>query len=163
MSPVTVYIGLGSNLDDPVNQVELALDELAQLANCRITAHSSLYRTAPMGPQDQPDYINAVVAIETSLEPVVLLDALQEIERQHGRERKGEQWGPRTLDLDLLLYGEQILDLPRLQVPHPGIKERSFVLIPLHEIAPQLVLPGGERLEQLLQGKESGEIYRLNG
>lgn len=151
MSLVTVFVGLGSNLDDPVDQVERALDELAQLPNCHLTARSSLYRTAPMGPQDQPDYINAVAALETSLEPTVLLDALQSIEQLHGRVRKAEQWGPRTLDLDLLLYGEQCLDTPRLQLPHPGMKQRGFVLVPLHEIAPELVLPDGERVDELVK------------
>lgn len=158
MSSVTVYVGLGSNLDDPVNQVERALDELAQIANCHLTARSSLYRTAPMGPQDQPDYINAVAALETSLEPTVLLDALQSIEQLHGRVRKAEQWGPRTLDLDLLLYGEQCLDTPRLQVPHPGMKQRGFVLVPLHEIAPELVLPDGERVDELVKASDFGGL-----
>lgn len=161
MCSATVFIGLGSNLDDPVAQVEQALEELERVPGSHCTLRSHLYRSAPMGPQDQPDYINAVAALETSLDPVSLLDALQEIEQRHGRVRKGKHWGPRTLDLDLLLYGEQCINSSRLQVPHPGLRERGFVLVPLYEIAPELVLPGGESLGDLMQRVNHSGLKRL--
>jgi 2-amino-4-hydroxy-6-hydroxymethyldihydropteridine diphosphokinase len=134
-------IGLGSNLDDPVRQVGSALDELAGLPLSRLLRRSSLYRSPPMGPTDQPDYVNAAALIETALEPLELLDVLQAIEAAHGRRRE-LRWGPRTLDLDLLVYGDLRLDHPRLTLPHPGIAGRAFVLVPLAEIAPDLELPG---------------------
>lgn len=140
--PLTAFIGLGSNLDDPVDQVRRAFDELALIPGCSGLHCSSLYRSQPMGPQDQPPYINAVAMLTTRLEALVLLDALQAIEHAHHRVREGQRWGPRTLDLDLLLYGEHSIDSERLRVPHPGITEREFVLHPLAEIAPEQVIPG---------------------
>ena len=148
--PVAAFIGLGSNLADPRQQVTSALQELSELAATRLHSRSALYRSAPMGPQDQPDYINAVARLETGLAPDALLDALQAIEARHGRERSGERWGARTLDLDLLLYGDRRIDNPRLRVPHPGIADRNFVLYPLAEIAPDLDLPGLGPLRTLL-------------
>ncbi len=145
---ITAYIGLGSNLDDPLNQIEQAALELAALPGCQLLALSPRYRSAPMGPADQPDYINAVAALATQLEPLALLDALQAIEQQHGRQRL-LRWGARTLDLDLLLYGEQTIDHPRLMVPHPGMLERAFVLVPLADIAAQLVLADGQNVATL--------------
>lgn len=127
-----VVIGLGSNLQQPEQQIEQALDALQALAEGEVSA-SSLYRTPPMGPQDQPDYINAVASFESTLAPLELLDQLQQIEQAQGRVRK-RHWGERTLDLDLLLYGDQQLDHPKLQVPHPGIATRAFVLVPLLEL-----------------------------
>lgn len=147
---VRAYIGIGSNLDDPAAHVRRALQDLDAVAESRCVARSSLYRSDPMGPPDQPDYINAVAALETALAPLALLDALQAIEHAHGRVREGERWGPRTLDLDLLLYGTQQIDEPRLKVPHPGLHERAFVLYPLAEIEPQLMVPGQGTLEQLM-------------
>lgn len=141
VAPTQVYVGLGSNLDDPQAQVRRAIDELAQLPDTRREAVSGLYRTPPMGPPGQPDYINAVAALTTRLDPHRLLDELQAIERAHDRVR-AERWGPRTLDLDILLYGQQVLDDERLVVPHPGIAARAFVLLPLAEIAPDLLIPG---------------------
>ena len=152
---VTVYIGLGSNLENPQHQVTQAIDAIKSLAGCRCVAVSSLYRSKPMGPQDQPDYVNAVMALETSLSALALLDELQAIEQQQGRVRGKEQWGPRTLDLDLLLCGQQIIDLPRLKIPHPGLHERSFVLYPLYEIAQDLQIPGHGALVDLLQRCEN--------
>lgn len=152
---VTAYLGLGSNLEDPRRQVMQAIATLKSLAGCQCLAVSSLYRSKPMGPQDQPDYINAVMAMETELAALGLLAALQAIEQQQGRVRGDEQWGPRTLDLDLLLYSEQIIDLPRLKIPHPGLHERSFVLYPLYEIAPALQIPGYGALVELLQHCEN--------
>ncbi|MET0088844.1 MAG: 2-amino-4-hydroxy-6-hydroxymethyldihydropteridine diphosphokinase [Candidatus Thiodiazotropha sp.] len=147
----TVYIGLGSNLENPRQQVIDALDELNGLEECHVLRCSSLYRTRPVGPQDQPDFINAVAALTTRLEPHALLDALQAIEQRHGRVCSGEHWGPRTLDLDLLLYGEQQIDTSRLQVPHPEMTRRAFVLVPLREIAEEaLSIPGAGQLKDFL-------------
>lgn len=135
------YIGLGSNLGDPVARVKAAREALRRYPGIRELSCSRLYRSAPMGPANQPDYVNAVMAIQTTLEPVPLLRALLAVEAEHGRERSGERWGPRTLDLDLLLYGRESIRSKELQVPHPGIAEREFVLQPLLEIAPGLEIP----------------------
>ncbi len=143
------YIGLGSNLDHPIEQVETALQELDKLPDCQLAAASPLYRSRPLG-LPQPDYINAVAALDTRLEPIELLDQLQELEQQHKRERL-EQWGPRTLDLDLLVYGAITMAHPRLQLPHPELHRRNFVLYPLADIAPTLVLPSGISVEALLE------------
>ncbi len=135
------WIGLGSNLADPLAQLRRALDELDHLPETRLLAASSIYRSPPMGPKDQPDYFNAVARLETGLAPQALLAELQDIERAHDRVRE-RRWGPRTLDLDILLYGGLIIDEPDLQVPHPGLHERAFVLYPLRELAPSLEIPG---------------------
>ncbi len=148
MTEVVAWIGLGSNLDDPVRQVNTALVALDSLPQSRLLACSGLYRSAPMGPQDQPDYINAVAGLKTTLPAVALLDALQAIEQDHARVR-GEHWGPRTLDLDILLYGDDIIESPRLSVPHPGLAQRNFVLAPLAEITPQLSVPGLGKVQVL--------------
>ncbi len=155
------YIGLGSNLDRPQQHVTRALEELATLPDTRLQAHSSLYRSAPMGPQDQPDYINAVALLETTLDAHRLLDELQSLEQQHRRVRL-EHWGPRTLDLDLLLYGDQLIQSERLSVPHPGLPERNFVLWPLSEIAPELQLPNGRPLAMLLTECPIGTLERIS-
>ena len=144
-----VYIGLGANLDQPQQQLEQALRELAQLPHAELITHSSLYHSKPVGPQDQPDYVNAVALIETQLEPLALLDALQQLEQDHGRIRK-RHWGERTLDLDIILIDNKVINSERLQVPHPHAQQRSFVLIPLSEINPNLTFPNGIALEQLL-------------
>lgn len=166
MTEVSAFIGLGSNLDDPRQQVSTALHELATLAATRVSAVSSLYRSAPMVglgvPVDQPAYINAVARVETGLSAEVLLNALQAIEARHGRVRGGERWGPRTLDMDILLYGDAHIDTPRLQVPHPGIAARSFVLYPLAEIAPDLEIPGAGTLRELLTHCPSAGLERLH-
>lgn len=158
---VTAFIGLGSNLDDPRQQVESALRELAELPDTTLAAQSGLYRSAPMGPPGQPDYINAVARLGTRLAPEALLDALQAIEARHGRVRGGERWGPRTLDLDILLYADARIDSPRLQIPHPGLVERNFVLHPLAEIAPDLDIPGAGPLRVLLARCPSAGLERL--
>jgi 2-amino-4-hydroxy-6-hydroxymethyldihydropteridine diphosphokinase len=160
MTDVAAYIGLGSNLDDPAAQLTAAIEELAELPDTRLLARSSLYRSAPMGPQDQPDYVNAVAQIRTALEPGVLLDALQAIEQAHGRVRS-QHWGPRTLDLDILLYGDAVIDTPRLKVPHPGIAERNFVLYPLAEIDGDHEIPGLGRVRSLLAGCADTGLMRL--
>jgi len=152
---LTAYIGLGSNLDNPRAQVIQAIKTLQAQPDLRCLLVSSLYRSQPMGPHDQPDYVNAVMAVETRLAALALLDTLQSIEHQQGRVRGVERWGPRTLDLDLLLYAEQVIDLPRLKIPHPGLHERSFVLYPLFEIAPSLLIPGHGALSKLLQHCEN--------
>ena len=144
-----VYIGLGSNLDDPVRQVGDALLEMREIPGSQLLRHSRLYRSTPIGPQDQPDFVNAAAMLETALDPFELLDALHLIEKRHRRER-GVRWGPRTLDLDLLLYADRHIDSPRLQVPHPQMHRRAFVLVPLHEIAPQQTVPGRGALAALL-------------
>lgn len=147
----TAYIGLGANLDDPVRQVREALAQLAALPRTELLARSPLYRTAPVGPPGQPDYVNAVARLVTELSPQALLDALQAIERLHGRRRDGIRWGPRTLDLDILLYGALRLDAPGLRIPHPEMTRRAFVLVPLADVAPAgLPIPGAGCLSELL-------------
>jgi 2-amino-4-hydroxy-6-hydroxymethyldihydropteridine diphosphokinase len=160
---VRAYIGLGSNLDDPERQLRRALEALAQLPQTHLAGCSRFYRSVPLGPQDQPDYMNAVAALDTTLEAEALLDALQAIETAQGRVRGPERWGPRTLDLDLLLYGSAILATPRLSVPHPGLAERGFVLYPLAELAPDLVLPDGRTLADLLARCEASGLEPLTG
>lgn len=145
------YIAIGSNQADPIQQAKQAITALNDIKETSLMSCSSLYCSAPMGPQDQPDYINAVAAIDTNLSAIALLDALQAIEQSQGRERKEERWGPRTLDLDILLYADQIIDQPRLTVPHYGMKEREFVLYPLFEIAPELIMPDGTALSEMLK------------
>jgi 2-amino-4-hydroxy-6-hydroxymethyldihydropteridine diphosphokinase len=161
-SSVTVYIGLGSNLDNPEHHVRMALDTLARLPNTTLLRHSSLYRSAPMGPKDQPNYINAVAALETTLSALDMMAELQAIERQHGRARGAVKWGPRTLDLDLLLYGNERIEETTLTVPHPGIAERSFVLHPLSEIAPAIDVPGYGPLQDLLRACPIAGLERLD-
>jgi len=144
------FIALGSNLAAPLEQVNAAVAALAEIPNSRIVAVSSFYRTPPLGPQDQPDYLNAAVALETGLTAEALLDNTQRIELQQGRERKAERWGPRTLDLDIMLFGEQVIDSERLTVPHYDMKNRGFMLWPLFEIAPELCFPDGLALRDVL-------------
>jgi len=148
---IKVYIAIGGNLGDPVLQVKQAIEALKGLPKSQLVCASSLYSSAPMGPQDQPDYINAVAEITTELTPLELLDCTQAIELAHGRVRKDERWGARTLDLDILLYGNEVIDTERLIVPHYGMKVREFVLYPLAEIAPSLQLPDGTELQTLLK------------
>lgn len=148
-TPVTAYIGLGSNLDNPQHQVGRAIQELGELPGTLDVLSSSLYGSVPMGPQDQPDYVNAVAAITTSLSAHDLLGQLQRLEQLHRRVRE-RHWGPRTLDLDILLYGQEIIQTDDLIVPHPWMAERNFVLIPLYEIAPDLTLPDNRSLAELV-------------
>ncbi|GHA53793.1 2-amino-4-hydroxy-6-hydroxymethyldihydropteridine diphosphokinase [Photobacterium aphoticum] len=147
---IRAYIAIGSNLSDPVAQANRAIEALKQHPDVNVVAVSSLYSSTPMGPQDQPDYINAVVAVDTELAPLALLDCTQSIEQAQGRVRKDERWGPRTLDLDIVLYGDLEHHCDRLTVPHYGMKVREFVLYPLAEIAPELVLPDHTALQTLL-------------
>jgi 2-amino-4-hydroxy-6-hydroxymethyldihydropteridine diphosphokinase len=145
-----VFIGLGSNLDNPQQQLTSALAELAAHPDLTLTAQSSLYASKPVGPQDQPDYVNAVAELHTQLSPEALLDVLQHIEKEHNRVRL-RHWGERTLDLDILLYGTQTLNTARLIIPHAQMCQRSFVLYPLAEIAPDLTLPDGRKLPDVLR------------
>ncbi len=138
-----------------------AFDELARIPASRVTARSPLYRSAPLGPPDQPDYINAVAALETGLAPHALLEELRAIERRHGRLRDGTRWGPRTLDLDLLLYGDALLETPELSLPHPGLHQRAFVLYPLHDVAPALQVPGKGSVRELRDRLGAADIRRL--
>ncbi|CNI78437.1 2-amino-4-hydroxy-6-hydroxymethyldihydropteridine diphosphokinase [Yersinia mollaretii] len=148
---IRVYIALGSNQAMPLQQVKTALEALEHLPRTRLVACSPFYRTKPLGPQDQPDFLNAVVALDTSLPPEQLLDHTQAIERNQGRVRKEQRWGPRTLDLDIMLYGDQVITTDRLTVPHYGLKEREFMLYPLADIAPDLIFPDGETLSARLK------------
>lgn len=156
------YIALGANLGEPERQVARAMDEIGALAGVRVTARSSLYRTAPVGYRDQPDFINAVIALETDLTPRALLEALLAIERGHGRERQFPN-APRTLDLDILLYDGVRLQEPGLTIPHPRMHERAFVLQPLAEIAPDLVLPAHGPVAGLARRVAGAGIARLPG
>jgi len=155
------YIALGSNLNEPIQQIKTALKALKSLLHSQLINHSSLYVSRPMGPQDQEDYINAVAKLETSLSPLELLNQLQTIENNQGRQRTAEQWGPRTLDLDLLLYGQQIIKNDRLTVPHYGIKQRNFVVLPLAEIEPLLRLPDNSPISLLKQQVGNQGIQKL--
>ncbi|AJJ61679.1 2-amino-4-hydroxy-6-hydroxymethyldihydropteridine diphosphokinase [Yersinia aldovae] len=146
-----VYIALGSNQSMPLQQVKTALEALEYLPRTRLVACSPFYRTKPLGPQDQPDFLNAVVALDTDLPPEQLLDHTQAIERNQGRVRKEQRWGPRTLDLDIMLYGSLVIKTDRLTVPHYGLKEREFMLYPLADIAPDLIFPDGEALSECLK------------
>lgn len=157
---VAAFIGLGSNLDNPQAQVRAALAALDRLAGSRVVSSSSLYRTAPVGLREQPDFINAVAQIETQLGARALLDALLEVERAHNRVR-GEKNGPRTLDLDLLLYGDMIIREPDLSVPHPRMHQRAFVLAPLAEIAPGVAVGNLGSAAQLLAGIAHTGVNRL--
>ncbi|WP_350431690.1 2-amino-4-hydroxy-6-hydroxymethyldihydropteridine diphosphokinase [Shewanella sp. H8] len=160
MPATQVYVALGANLANPTQQLDDAVDALKRLALEGSLSVSSYYSSKPMGDVVQPDYINAVAGFITSLQPVELLDALQAIELQHGRVRL-ERWGPRTLDLDLLLYGQQHINEPRLTVPHYGMKQRSFVLVPLADIAPTLTLPCNTSLESLISVAMRDELQKL--
>lgn len=157
-----VYIGLGSNLADPLTQLRSALAALAALPQTSLAAQSSFYASDPLGPADQPRYVNAVAALDTELAPLELLDALQRIELEQGRLRKAERWGPRTLDLDILLFGDRQLAEPRLTVPHYHMHARAFVLYPLAEIAPQLYLPDGRALSALLAACPFAGLERID-
>jgi 2-amino-4-hydroxy-6-hydroxymethyldihydropteridine diphosphokinase len=157
-----VYIGLGSNLAEPRRQLRSALDALTRIPDTQLAAVSSLYLSDPLGPPDQPRYHNAVAALNTSLPPLALLDALQAIELAHGRQRKAERWGPRTLDLDILLFGDRLISDARLTVPHYHMHARAFVLYPLAEIAPDgLQLADGRSLAVLVASCPYEGLERL--
>ena len=150
---VPAYVGLGSNLDDPVARLEQGLAAVGRLPGTRLVLASPFYWNPPLGVRPQPEYLNAVAGLLTTLDPRRLLDGLLSIEREHGRERpRAERWAPRTLDLDLLVYGRERFAEPGLTLPHPGIAERNFVLFPLADMAPDLDIPGLGRVAGLLAG-----------
>lgn len=158
---VTAYIGMGSNLAHPIEQLHSAYQSISDLAGVAVLALSSFYLSPPMGPQDQPDYVNAVLTISTDLAPLELLHKLQAIENTQGRVRE-QRWGARTLDLDVLLYGDLTINLPELTVPHPGLTQRAFVVYPLYEIAPQLVIPGKGYLKDCVTHCPMAGLRRLD-
>lgn len=142
----SVYIGIGSNLENPLAQLKAATAALREIPSTKLCKISNIYQTAPIGPAGQPDYTNAAALLETQLTPEALLDELQRIELDQGRVRK-ERWGPRTLDLDIILYAGMTIRTARLTVPHIEMENRNFVLIPLMDIAPDLILPNGKSLK----------------
>ena len=158
---IRVYVGLGSNLEDPVAQVLEAVEELEMIPDSILVSRSSLYRGKPMGPADQPDYVNAVVAMDTLLSAENFLQELIRIEDLQGRARGGEKWGPRIIDLDLLMYGKQKINTPDLIVPHPGMHERDFVIIPLSELVGDVNVPGQGRLTALINNCENHSLRKL--
>lgn len=160
---VRAYIGIGSNLSDPRGQVMRAITELDDVPGCCVVKHSSLYASKPLGLQDQPDFVNAVAAVDTTLSAQRLLEALHSLETRHGRVRTARQWGPRTLDLDLLVFGSVSILSPTLTVPHPALVERDFVLHPLYEIAPDLHVPGRGPIEGYLAGCNNHGLQRIAG
>lgn len=160
--PVRAFVGLGGNLGDAAATLHEAIRELDGLPSTRMVRASHLYRSAAWGVTEQPHFINAVALLETGLDARALLDALLQLERSHGRERDAEsRWGPRTLDLDLLLYGEAAIDEPGLRVPHPHLHERAFVLLPLVELAPGTVVPGHDIAHELLARIDSSGVERV--
>jgi 2-amino-4-hydroxy-6-hydroxymethyldihydropteridine diphosphokinase len=155
------YVGLGGNLDDPERQVLLGLDRLGSLPGSLLVSRSALYVSAPMGPIAQPDFVNAAAGLLTRLSPREMLAELKSLEAALGREPVGERWGPRRIDFDLLVHGTSRLSEDGLEVPHPGIAERAFVLVPLAEIAPELEVPGVGRVRALLEKLGRGDVARV--
>jgi 2-amino-4-hydroxy-6-hydroxymethyldihydropteridine diphosphokinase len=157
---VSAFIALGANLRDPEAQVRAGVEELAMLRDTRLMSVSSLYRSAPVGYLDQPEFVNAVAEIETALAPRALLESLLAIERRYGRVRQFAN-APRTLDLDIVLYGDLEVNEPGLAIPHPRMYERAFVVVPLAEIAPDRVVPGRGRVRDLLAGVDASSVVKL--
>lgn len=157
---VSAYVALGSNLREPQRQLQAGFGALAQLPHTQLVARSSLYRSAPVGYADQPDFVNAVAALRTTLAARALLEALLAIERAQGRVREFAN-APRTLDLDIVLYGAAVIDEPGLSVPHPRMHQRAFVVVPLAEIAPEVMVPGRGRVRDLLGGIDAGSVTLL--
>ena len=156
----SVFIALGSNLDNPLQQLICAARAISTLRDCRPDAWSPVYVSAPHGRIEQPDFLNAVVRVNTGLDPFELLDALQTIERAQGRERE-VHWGPRTIDLDIILFADQVIHTDRLVVPHAHWKNRAFVVFPLFDINPDLTLPGGQTLRELKGQLAEQKLSRL--
>lgn len=156
------YIGLGSNLDNPLQQLRNGVIAIKALTGCTLEATSNIYQSSPLGPSDQPDFLNAALRLRTSLAPLALLDQLQQIEKKQGRTR-GQHWGPRTLDLDILLLGNAIITSKRLTVPHPGLQERDFVIRPLQEVlAENQLLPNEIDLATLLAECDHNNLLRTD-
>jgi 2-amino-4-hydroxy-6-hydroxymethyldihydropteridine diphosphokinase len=154
------YVGLGANIGEPRRQIEAGIEEIRQLPGANSFLSSGIYRSAPVGYLDQPEFLNAVTRFDTELRPEALLDRLQEIESRHGRERSFPN-APRTLDLDLLLYGDSVVATPRLNIPHPRMHERAFVLQPLTEIAPGIAIPGRGAARELLAACRGQDVERI--
>ncbi len=159
---VQTYISMGSNLGDSRQILHAAIEQMKTLSSDDDIKVSSFYKTQPLGPQDQPDYLNAVAGLQTDLSAIELLDALQSIEQIHHRQRGKEQWGPRTLDLDILLYADERIHEERLVVPHPHMHERRFVLEPLYELAGDMDIPGKDRISALLKTSEDLTVEKFN-
>lgn len=161
MNPAELaWVGLGANLGDPVAMVARALDALDEVSGVRLACRSPLYRTPPMGPPGQPDYINAVAGLDTDRSPEILLENLLALETRLGRRRDGTRWGPRVIDLDLLCYGDRRIESDFLTLPHPGIAERAFVLVPLADVVPDLDIPGIGRVSDCVARVDAGSIRR---
>ncbi|OCG19445.1 2-amino-4-hydroxy-6-hydroxymethyldihydropteridine diphosphokinase [Gilliamella sp. Fer1-1] len=156
----TCYIALGSNLEDPLAQANRAIVALKQLPNTKVADISPFYRSKPLGPQNQNDYLNAVIKLTTNLSPIELLDELQTIEKAQGRVRKDNRWGARTLDLDILLYDDLVINSERLTIPHYHMKNREFVLYPLFDISPELILPDNDKLYDLVTRCPKNELTK---
>jgi 2-amino-4-hydroxy-6-hydroxymethyldihydropteridine diphosphokinase len=163
MTPAVACVGLGGNVGDVAGTLHAAFEALNRLPGTCLVARSPLYRTPAWGRADQPDFLNAAARLETTLAPLALLDALLDIERAHGRDRAAEdgRWGPRRVDLDLLLHGDTVMDTPRLVLPHPGMHARAFVLLPLADVAPDLVVPGHGTVVALLEQVDRTGITRV--
>lgn len=157
------YVAIGSNLDDPQAQVQRTFDALSKVTGSRLIARSRLFRTRPLGPQDQPDFVNAAAGMLTTLSAHAFLLELQQIERLMGKQAPTQRWGARRIDLDLIVFGDQSHDEPDLQVPHPGVSSRNFVLYPLLDIAPALSIPGQGRVHELAQRVSGDGIAPLLG
>ena len=160
-APVTAYIGIGSNLDSPRERCDRAVADLGNIPETHLERVSSYYLSAPFGPVEQPDFVNAVAQVTTRLDAKGLFRELQSIERAQGRKR-GVRWGPRVIDLDLLVHGQTQIDDADLTVPHPGIVERNFVLLPLRELAPDLEIPGTGRIADIVVSEAKPRITRLD-
>ena len=161
MSRAVATIAVGANLGNARTNVACAMDELGRIGATRVRARSDLYRSAPVGPAGQPDYINAAAVLETSLLPLELLDALQAIENRFGRDRSVQRWGPRVIDLDIVTYRDRRMDEERLTLPHPEAHHRCFVLVPLAQIAPETLIPGHGRVRDLVRKCDTGAVQRL--
>ena len=158
---IPAFVALGSNLDDPERQVGRAFAALADVPQSRLVSRSSLYRSPPFGPVVQPEFVNAVAGLLTTLDARAMLSELKALERRLGRETPVVRWGPRRIDLDLLIHGDARVDEPEIQVPHPGLAERAFVLVPLAEIAPDLEVPGVGRVRTLASRVEASGLVKI--
>lgn len=155
-----VYIGLGGNLENPLAQVKSAIKQLSEHPDIKHFTCSNLYSSKPVGPQDQPDYINGVACFETHLDGLATLDLLQSVEQDHRRVRE-RHWGPRTLDLDILLFNQEVIDQPRLAVPHPFMLERGFVIRPLLDLAPELLLHNGKTVAEHVSQLDTSDLVLI--
>jgi len=160
--PTDAYIGIGSNLNNPKQQVTTAFEELGLIKNTRLIDQSSLYSSSPLGPTDQPDYINAVAWIETDLSASELLLELQSLENRHGRIRSAVRWQARSLDLDILVYSDSVINNKTLTVPHSELSQRNFVLYPLYELSPSLSISGLGLVSQLVANCDKGDLVKLS-